>query len=172
MAEREPESKQWIPDVAFELIGFGIPDLVRFIDQHCKVTLGEWLVLWCIRREGKDSQYGRLILVRDLVRILLTQRFKRANISRLLKSLSKTHPRGQLIKRISLEPEVRTHLFGAGSNRMAAVITPAGERRVDDFKTKLREAFEQWRAEQPRAVRGALLLFRKAAMRFVRTIKQ
>lgn len=167
MVEKK-QSKEWIPDVAFEVIGFGIPALARYIDMECHLTLGGWLVLWCVKQEGKRTGRCHIILTRNLVQILLDRRFKRANISRILKTLENDH----LIERRQLNPEEREKLFGRGGNLLAVCTTPPGEDKFEEFKTKLRDSFDRWYGRQERPVRGALAAFRPIAMRVVRALKK
>src|ERR1700734_2211830 len=77
----------WIPEQAFTTLGFAIPALSRLIDKKCRITLGGWLILSEVKRRGKESPNGRVILRNELTRLFDERGFTRPNVTKILNAL-------------------------------------------------------------------------------------
>jgi DNA-binding MarR family transcriptional regulator len=159
-------TSQGIPDQAFLALGYAIPVLARLIDLKCGVSLGSWLVLVEVKRRGKPTPAGTLLLRHELTRLFDDRGFTRPGVTRILNALSKQ----KLIVRSILTADERKNLFGCVGPRLAVVITPEGERKIEEFKTVLRSEFRRWRSLQPRVVRGALYALNLAAVKLLQAI--
>lgn len=162
------KSSHMIPEEAFTTLGFMIPALARLIDRECDITLGSWLVLSEVKRRGRSSADGLPVLLRhDLTRLFDERGFTRPAITKILNSLDEK----KLVKRRKLAPEERKVMFGSTlGSRSAVVLTPDGDRKIDEFKTILRSQFDEWYKQQPSVVRGALKGFRFGAVGLIQVL--
>jgi DNA-binding MarR family transcriptional regulator len=143
-----------IPEVFFDAIAYLLPGL-NDVAQRCGISIGEWIILYHLRRAGKRNAGGQPIMARQGLKELLAQRgFGDANISRLLSSLeNKEH-----IRRTSLTYREREQFFGAShaGNRQVVVLQASGDKKIQEFKQLLVGIFKAWLSGQSVMTRRVL----------------
>jgi DNA-binding MarR family transcriptional regulator len=164
MATRQSQT-EWIPDAAFVALAHAVTGLSRFISQKCGISLAAWLVLWCVRYEGKRFQGGWILLRYDLSRLLETRGFSSSNITKLLDTLLES----SLITRHTLTTGERRDLFGSpDGSRLAILLVPAGDEKIEEFKRVVRASFDGWRKKQSGSLRVAIRTLKKPALAVAR----
>jgi DNA-binding MarR family transcriptional regulator len=163
-------SKQssWIPDQAFTALGFAIPALARLIDKKCGISLGGWLILSEIKRRGKDSPDGPIILRNELTRLFDDRGFTRPNVTKILNVLFEK----RLILRTRLTARERKEFFGSDGSRLAVVLTSEGKGKIKEFKTVLQDEFTHWYSRQEPLVRQTLNVLRPVAVKLAKALTQ
>jgi DNA-binding MarR family transcriptional regulator len=144
-----------LPDVFFDAVAHFLPGLNE-VALQCGISIGEWIILWHLRRAGVPNDKKQPTMPRQGLTELLARRgFGDANISRLLNSLENK----EFIRRTSLTAKEREQLFGVslGSNRQVVILQPFGERKIGDFQQRLTDIFASWISKQPMMTRRALL---------------
>lgn len=163
------ESSRWIPEEVFTALGFAIPALARLIDKKCHITLAGWLVLVEIQRRGKRLPDGQSVLLRQTLTKLFDERgFTRPNVTKVLNTLFEQG----LIDRPRLTEKERQSMFGSNGSRLAVVLTPAGQRKIEHFKDILQNEFDRWYANQSEFVKHALVVLRPAAETFAKALQR
>jgi DNA-binding MarR family transcriptional regulator len=141
-----------IPEQAFTTLGFAVPALARLIDKRCGITLGAWLVLSEIKRRGKVSADGPMMLRNELTRLFDERGFSRPNVTKILNVLFEK----QLVARPRLTAPARQELFGSDGSRLAVSITRKGVDKIEEFTRVLQGEFDGWYSRQRLVVRHAL----------------
>jgi DNA-binding MarR family transcriptional regulator len=155
VAKRQASSGEAVlPEVFFDAVAHFLPGLNE-VAQQCGISIGEWAILWHLRRTGVPNDKKQTIMPRQGLTELLARRgFGDANISRLLSSLENK----EFVRRTSLTQGERERFFGAshGGNRQAIVLQPSGELKIGQFQRRLTDIFATWVSKQPIATRAAL----------------
>jgi len=153
-------ASEWLPEEVFAAMAYAVTSLARTVDKECGISLGSWLCLYYLKRDGKQSEYGQIMLRSTLTRTLEERAFTPPHIAKLLRVLADKH----LIVRPILTAAERRALFGsADGSLMAVAITPSGEAKIQEFKEVLRTRFEKWRGQQDAPLRAAINILRGAA---------
>ena len=152
---RSSTKDQALPDIFFDAVAFFLPGL-NDVAQRCGISIGEWAIMWHLRRAATRNTAGQAIMPRQsLTELLARVGFGDSNISRLLTALENK----ELIRRVSLTQRERQEFFGPTlpANRQAVILQPSGDRKIDEFQNKLTDIFAAWVSKQSLPTRKIIL---------------